>query len=114
MAGLTRGFRSLAAVYRLWLAPGVLNGYDNVTRQFVSSWIDSFGTGIMLMTGKYDPATRVFTYLTDMDDPVKPGTKVKVREVIRLVGPDTHVMEWYESRGGKDAKTMEIVYTRKK
>jgi hypothetical protein len=25
-----------------------------------------------------------------------------------------HVMEWYESRGGKETKTMEIVYTRKK
>jgi hypothetical protein len=28
--------------------------------------------------------------------------------------PDQHVMEWYENRGGKETKTMEITYTRKK
>jgi hypothetical protein len=49
-----------------------------------------------------------------MDDPMKPGTKLRVRQVIRLVDRDKHVMEWYETRGGKDRKTMEIVYARKK
>jgi hypothetical protein len=91
-----------------------VTGYDNVTRQFVASWIDNFGTGIMYMTGKYDPATKALTFLSDMDDPTKPGTKIKVREVLRFVDPNKHVMEWYELRAGKDVKTMEIVYKRKK
>lgn len=91
-----------------------VTAYDNVTKQFMASWIDNFGTGIMYMTGKYDPAAKALTFLTDMDDPMKPGTKVKVREVLRLVDANKHVMEWYELRGGKDVKTMEIVYTRVK
>lgn len=91
-----------------------VTAYDNVTRQFMSSWIDNFSTGIMFLTGKYDPATRAITFVGDMDDPMKPGTKVKVREVIRLVDANRHVMEMYEVRGGKDVKTMEIVYARKK
>jgi hypothetical protein len=91
-----------------------VTAYDNVTKQFMASWIDNFGTGIMYMTGKYDPATKALTFLSDMDDPMKPGTKVKVREVLRLVDKSKHVMEWYELRGGKETKTMEIVYTRTK
>jgi hypothetical protein len=91
-----------------------LTGYDNVTRRFVATWIDDMGTGIVYMTGTYDSAAKRFTYLMDEDDPVHPGVKIPVRETLTLTGPDKHVMEWYESRGGKEAKTMEIVYTRSK
>jgi hypothetical protein len=115
---------SLGGRYLESTAKGVFSGmpfegkgvtaYDNVTKQFMASWIDNFGTGIMYMTGKYDPATKALTFLTDMDDPAKPGTKIKVREVLRFVDPNKHIMEWYELRAGKDVKTMEIVYTRAK
>ena len=91
-----------------------ITAYDNVAKQFQAVWVDNFGTGIMFMTGSYDPAAKALTFRTDMADPTKPGTKVKVREVLRFVDPDKHVMEWYEDRGGKDVKTMEIVYTRTK
>jgi len=37
-----------------------------------------------------------------------------VRQVIRLVSHDSHVMEWYEKRDGKEAKIMEIAYSRAK
>ncbi len=91
-----------------------ITGYDNVSKQFQAVWVDNFGTEMMFMTGKYDPASKALTFLSDYDDPMKPGTKVKVREVLRFVDPNKHVMEWYEQRGGKDVKTMEIVYTRTK
>ncbi len=90
-----------------------VTGYDNLSKRFVTSWIDNMGTGILVLTGDYDPATKTFTYRGEMDDVLVPKTKVKVRETIKIVGPDTHVMEWYENRGGKEAKTMEITYTRK-
>ena len=91
-----------------------VSGYDNVAKQFQSSWIDNFGTMVMYMTGALDPATKAITYTAAMDDFMKPGTKVKVREVVKLGDPDKHSMEWYQTRGGKEAKTMEIVYTRKR
>ncbi len=40
--------------------------------------------------------------------------KQKIREVIKIVDKDHHIFEWYEDRGGQEAKTMEIAYTRKK
>ena len=45
---------------------------------------------------------------------VMPGMKQKVREMIKIVDKDHHTFEWYEDRGGQQAKTMEINYTRKK
>ena len=91
-----------------------VTGYDNTTKQFQSVWLDNFGTMMMFMTGTYDPTAKAFTYLSEMADPVAPATRIKIREVIRLESPDRHTMEWYETRGGKEMKTMEIVYTRKK
>ena len=91
-----------------------LTGYDNVAKHFTATWADNMGTSIMLMTGKYDPAAKTFTYKGDMVDVMKPGTTVKVRQTVKLTDDDSHVMEWYEHRGGKEVKTMEITYTRQK
>ena len=89
-------------------------GYDNTTGKFVATWMDNMSTGIMLTTGSYDPASKSFTYLSEMPDPMQPKVVVKVREVFKLVDKDKHMLEWYETRDGKEAKTMEVTYTRKK
>ena len=89
-----------------------IDGYDNVHKNFVSSWVDNMGTGILMSTGTYDPASKAFTYTAEEE--MVPGTKTKVREVIKLVDKDHHTFEWYEERGGQEVKTMEIDYTRTK
>lgn len=91
-----------------------LMGYDNVAEQFQATWADNMGTTIMYMTGQYDPDAKTITYTGRMDDLMKPGTKINVREVVHLTSPDSHTMEWFETRDGKEVKTMEIVYTRAK
>ena len=40
--------------------------------------------------------------------------KQKIREVVKLADKDHMTMEWYEDRQGKETKTMEIDYARKK
>ena len=37
-------------------------GYDNVQKKFVATWIDNMGTSIMMMNGTYDEASKTFTY----------------------------------------------------
>jgi hypothetical protein len=86
--------------------------YDNAKKKFVSSWIDNMGTGIMLSEGTYDPSTKTFTYHANYD--MAPGVQTKIRETIKVTDKDHHLMEWFEDRGGKEVKTMEIAYTRKK
>jgi hypothetical protein len=49
-----------------------------------------------------------------MADPMDNGAIVPVRETVRIIDADHHVMEMFESRDGKDIRTMQIDYTRVK
>src|SRR5256712_4177254 len=89
-----------------------MEGYDNVKKKFVASWIDNMGTGIEFSEGTYDPATKSFTYTSEME-PV-PGMKTSVREVVKVADNNHMSLEWYENQGGQEKKTMEINYTKKK
>ena len=87
-----------------------VDGYDNVKKKFVSAWIDNMGTGIQFSEGTYDPATKTLTYTSEIE--MMPGMKTPVREVLKLTDKDHMMMEWYETHGGQEKKTMEINYTR--
>ena len=89
-----------------------VDGYDNAKKKFVSSWIDSMGTGILLSEGTYDAGTKTFTYVGDYQ--MAPGVTSKIRETVKLEDKDHYTMAMWEHRGGEDVKTMEIAYTRKK
>ncbi len=89
-----------------------VEGYDNVKQKFVASWTDNMGTGIYPFEGTYDPATKAFTYLGEMEP--LPGMKMKVREVLSITDKNHQTLEWYEVRKSGEVKTMEIVYTREK
>lgn len=89
-----------------------LEGYDNVKKKFIGTWMDNMGTGIMMSEGDYDPATKTFTYNSEMEP--MPGMKVPVREVLKMTDKNHMTFELYENRGGQEVKTMEINYTRKK
>jgi hypothetical protein len=89
-----------------------IEGYDNVKKKFVGSWVDNMGTGIELSEGTYDSATKTFTYTSEVE-PI-PGMKTPIREVLKLTDNDHMMLEWYETQGGQERKTMEINYTKKK
>ena len=90
-----------------------IEGYDNVKKKFVASWIDNMGTGIEFSEGTYDPATKSFTYTSEIE--AIPGMKTKVREVVKVTDENHMSLEWYEKqKGGQEKKTMEINYTKKK
>lgn len=87
-----------------------VQGYDNVKRKFVASWIDNMGTGIMMMEGTFDADANTLTYVADYE--AMPGMKTKVREAITMTDQNHHTMSWFEHRGDKEVKTMEITYIR--
>ena len=87
-----------------------VEGYDNVKKKFVGSWIDNMGTGIAFSEGTYDPATKTFTYTSEMEP--LPGMKTQVRELLKIADNDHMMFEWYENQAGQEKKTMEIAYTR--
>ena len=89
-----------------------IEGYDNVKKKFVSTWIDNMGTMIMMSEGTYDPGTKTFTFNAECE--MMPGKTTKMREVIKIVDNDHHTFEMYDNMRGTEAKSMEISYTRKK
>lgn len=88
-------------------------GYDNVTGQWWSTWMDNMGTGVILMNGTADAATHTVTWEGEMSDPMA-GGKTPMKMVIKHEGPDKELAEFYgPSPGGEGMiRTMEMVYER--
>jgi hypothetical protein len=87
-------------------------GYDNHTRKFVSTWMDSMSTGIMVFEGTAGADGKTITQTSRFDDPVR--GPVQWRSVTRIVDDRTVLFEMYSTgKSGKEEKMMEITYTRK-
>lgn len=90
-----------------------VTGYDNVAQEFWGTWSDTMGTGVMVSKGKCD-AKGACTYTGEYVDPIT-GKKKTSRMASRDEGPDKEVHEfWDKGPDGKEFKSMELVYTRKK
>lgn len=86
--------------------------YDNATNEYISTWIDNMGTGLGVLRGTYDKASKTMTLTGTMVDPMT-GKEKQVREVYTIVDDDTRRMEMYESgTDGNEVKTMEILMKR--
>ena len=89
-------------------------GYDNVKKKYEAYWIDSMGTGMLVMTGSLDRGGKKTVYTGSMLDPTN-GKKVAIRSVDTEVDADNLLFEmWMSGPDGKMAKSMEMTYTRKK
>ena len=87
--------------------------YDNAMKKYLSTWIDNMGTGLMYMEGVYDEATKAVHFKGKMVDPVS-GQALDCREIFSFIDNDTQKMEMFQTEQGKERKTMEIVFKRKK
>jgi Protein of unknown function (DUF1579) len=88
-------------------------GYDLYKKQYVSTWMDSMGTAIMMATGTPDPAGKGLTLTGTMDDPMT-GKKSPFKETVTMVDNDHNTFEmWGTGPNGQMFKMIEIRYTRK-
>jgi hypothetical protein len=89
-------------------------GFDNVSKKYVSTWIDTAGTGMMWSTGAMDAAGKVMTMKAIVNDPAT-GKPSPADTKLTITDNDHHKMEmWGKGPDGKMNKIMEIEYTRKK
>lgn len=87
-----------------------LQGYDNVTKKYFGTWIDSGSTGITLARGTMNG--NAITYQGTMSDPMS-GKETPYTMTTTILGNDSHKVEmWGPGPGGKDMKWMELLYTR--
>jgi hypothetical protein len=89
-----------------------LEGYDNAKKEYTSVWVDNFGTGTSISTGKYNEETKSITYTGTVYDPIS-GKDVMIKEIIKTIDKDHHLMEMYSIVDGKEVKTMEVAFERK-
>jgi hypothetical protein len=88
--------------------------FNNASQEFTSTWIDNMSTGIMVLTGKYDEATKTINFSGTAVDPITKKEKA-VRETYTIVDDNTRKMEMFDvDYSGKEFKNMEILMTRKK
>ena len=90
-------------------------GYDNTKKEFFSTWIDNMGSGILVTTGNWDDANKTLTLSGTMKNPAN-GLDCSIREIYKMVDDNNQILEMYgpDPQTGKEYKTMEIKYTRKK
>lgn len=91
-----------------------MTAYDNASKEFITTWIDNMGTGMLVSRGQYDEASKSITFNGAMVDPVS-GKEKKVKEIITYIDDDTQKLEMFEiDQNGKEFKNMEINSKRRK
>ena len=89
-----------------------VTGYDNTKKKYVGTWMDSMSTGILRSEGTADPTGKVITASLVGSDPLT-GKESHTRIVETWdSGDKKFVEEFYEKKGGKEVKTMEVTYTK--
>jgi hypothetical protein len=90
--------------------------YDNAKKVFINTWIDNMGSGMMVMEGPWDEASKTITLKGKVVDPVAGnGKQMEIRETFKIIDDNTQMMEMFgNGPDGKEFKMMEIKYTRKK
>jgi hypothetical protein len=89
-------------------------GFDNVSQQFVCTWIDNHSTGTMNGVGELSPDGKTITWQFTYNCPIikKPTA---MRQIETNTGPNTKKLEMFgnDPKSGKEYKMMTMELTRK-
>jgi hypothetical protein len=90
-----------------------IDGYDNALGVFRSIWLDNMGTGVMTMTGKMDPKTKVVSYQGKMVDP-QSKKEMDCWTTFTQSDADHQDFQMFSKIKGKKFKIMEMISEREK
>ena len=86
--------------------------YDNITNEYISTWIDNMGTGLAVMRGKYDEASKTTSLTGTMVDPIS-GKEKQMKQVYTVIDDNTRKLQMFEvGPEGEETINMEIVMKR--
>jgi Protein of unknown function (DUF1579) len=86
--------------------------YNNANNEITSTFIDNMSTGMMVGMGTYDEATKTVNLRGEMVNAMT-GKKTPYREAYTIVDANTRTMEMFDTKDGKEYKSMEITMKRK-
>jgi hypothetical protein len=92
-----------------------IDAYDNGKKQYISLWLDNFGTGVMQLTGQKSRDGKGTDYVGTMFDPMRMADS-RVREEFRYADADHFAMTMYQAApdGRGETKVMEMTGVREK
>lgn len=86
-------------------------GYDNPSKRYVGTWMDTFGTGLMISVGIGRPTDGKMAFATEAIEPS--GKKIHFESIIKVKDRDHHSYEmWTKSAAGKRYRNMLVEYVR--
>lgn len=89
-----------------------ISAYDNISKRYVTNWMDTMGTGIFSMEGTASTDGKTITLKGQHAEPG--GGHMTHRAIWKIVDSNTQTFDMYGAHhGGKEMKMMEITYTRK-
>jgi hypothetical protein len=91
-----------------------LYGFDNVSKKFVSTWVDNQSTGMMYGEGELSDDGKTMTWNYKYNCPInKKPTPLRLVET--ATGPKTKTLEMFgaEPKSGEEFKMMRIEFTKK-
>lgn len=88
-------------------------GFDNVKKQYVSSWMDSMGSGLYVSYGSVSPDMKTLTMFGKMDEPMTGEYGKAVMYQITVHSEDHHTFEMKEVVYGDPFTVMKMEYRRK-
>ena len=80
-----------------------IDAYDNMTKKYVTAWMDSMGTGIFMMEGTASAGGRTITLKGSHPEPG--GGRMTHRAIWKIVDNNTQTFDmWGTHKGGKEMK----------
>ena len=90
-----------------------ITAFDNIEKKYITTWIDNLSTGILVLSGRYDPQRDAIVMTGEYTDPVTKRTR-QLKSVERLTEDGSRVYEhWEVGPDGDEFKVMELTYRRK-
>ncbi|BFU90465.1 MAG: hypothetical protein NTAFB01_16520 [Nitrospira sp.] len=89
-----------------------IDAYDNIRKKYVTVWMDTRGTGVLIMEGTASQDGKTITLRGSHPKP--DGGQMTHRAVWKIVDNDNQIVEMYGAHEKqKETKFLEIIYTRK-
>ena len=104
MGGKTQPFNGLGII-----------GYDNIGQEYKGIWIDDMATGMMSSVGHYDAKTKILSDKGTYSCPMTGKKDTPFLSELKFIDNDNYSYSMYTAdNAGKEFKSMEITYKRKK
>jgi hypothetical protein len=90
-----------------------INGFDNVSQEFVSTWVDNQSTGIMNGVGELSADGKTLEWKYTFNCPLTKKPTI-LREIETITGPDTRTLDMFSAdpKTGKEYQMMHIELSR--